>query len=118
MTKLCEHCGTDITHHESDKIRFCQQSDGRNGCYSGRQTAIHQKWAKNKVVQAGRKCVVCGKIVNSPKATTCSYSCSARLRHRKANKHYRTSIMSGHLEWPYKLPADQAVTPSMMDPMG
>ena len=116
--KFCEFCGRDISHHGSKKIRYCQPGDGDNGCSARRQTEIHRKSALKKAKGANRLCIICGKLVNSGKATTCSYSCSAKLREGRANKHYKPTYLTGSLEWPYKLPVDPHVTPSMMCPLG
>ena len=116
--KICDFCKADISHHTHKLTRFCQKSDGENGCYSRRKTAIRNKSAKKAAKNVGKRCVVCGGFVASPERETCSYSCAGKLREGMACKHHRPVNLSGHLEWPYKLPMDLAVTPSMMNPMG
>ena len=119
MTKFCEHCGADISHHKHGNTRFCQRSDGAEGCYIARRTAQAVAANKKRSLSMRIPCAnpKCQNYLEDANKECCSRACARELRKMRAEAD-RLRMISGHLVWPYKLPMDISVTPSMMCPLG
>lgn len=119
MTKLCERCGADISHHPNGNIHYCQRSDGGGECYKKRACEQTIAAAKRRALKARKICANpgCTNYVNDLTRECCSKKCGQALIKVRAQE-AETKFITGYLEWPYKLPMDPAVTPSMMNPMG
>jgi hypothetical protein len=100
-------------------VHYCQPSDGGGECYKKRRCELTVQAARKRASRAKKVCAHpdCNNYVKDVTKECCSHACGRDLVLIRAQE-AEIRFMSGHLEWPYKLPMDPAVTPSMMNPMG
>lgn len=116
MPHVCLRCGADLSHRK--KAIYCRRDDGDGTCFNERNCEEEKRRTRKRAEAMNKKCKVCGKPVKSPERKTCSRECAGILRSNIHPEYSDQKMIHGYLDWPYKLPMDESVTPSMMNPMG